>query len=75
MGERTDLGTRRLRVLLGLIGAALWLVFAGYQVFIYDLPWDFLAIFGIGGALAAFGTTFVLVRGVAWVVRGYRGND
>jgi len=62
-------GVRRLSLLLGSIGAVLWLLLTGSWVAL--LGRQVLAGYLLG-ALVCFLIPFLLVEGIAWVIRGFR---
>ncbi|GFO55961.1 hypothetical protein GMSM_29680 [Geomonas sp. Red276] len=71
-------GVRRLSLLIGTICCVLWAIFA--IVLVTDalrrtpIGYDdlFVAVFGLG--ITFFGPYF-LVRGIAWVVEGFKSGD
>lgn len=63
--------SRRLGLLLGTIGAGLWLILAGIWVVLFRrqvLDYYFL------GALISFVAPFLLTEGIAWAVRSFRAK-
>ena len=62
-------GVRRLSLLLGFIGAGLWLLL--WSFWAVSLGRQVLAYYLLG-ALVCFLIPFLLVEGVAWVIRGFR---
>lgn len=61
-------GVRRLSLFLGSIGAVLWLLLLGSWAVL--LGRQVLAYYLLG-ALVCFLIPFLLVEGIAWVIRGF----
>jgi hypothetical protein len=76
MMKGASLGVQRLALLLGVIGAAAWLIFAAVLIIASPgtgTPQDWVILVVVAGI--SFLIPFLLVHGIAWVIRGFREPD